>query len=166
MAKIHRAHMTARIEGDFVVLLIGMRINRWWKPWAWAPVIAAMPPMLIELAKRPELGLMHVRTTFGFPNILLVQYWRSFEQLHRYATDPSLAHLPAWRAFNRAIGANGDVGIWHETYLVNESAHESVYNNMPVWGLAAAGEHVPAEGRRRSAKGRLGRSDGTDQPDP
>ncbi len=41
-------------------------------------------------------------------------------------------------------------------------AHESVYNNMPVWGLAAAGVQVPAEGSRRSAKGRLRQTDGAD----
>ena len=93
-----------------------------------------------------------------------MQYWRSFEALHAYATDRTLAHLPAWKAFNRAIASNGDVGIWHETYLVKDGQHESVYNNMPKWGLALAGEAVPAAGRRRSAKGRLGRSDGDDDP--
>jgi hypothetical protein len=164
MAAVNKARVTARLDGDFVVFLIGMRVNRWWKVWAWAPVAAAMPRMLIELARRPDLGLMHARSLFGFPDIMVVQYWRSFEQLHAYATDPGLAHLPAWRAFNRAIGSNGDVGIWHETYLVKDGAHESVYSNMPVWGLAAAGKPVPAEGARRSAKGRPHRSDGSDHP--
>jgi hypothetical protein len=93
----------------------------------------------------------------------VIQYWRSFELLHAYASDGSLAHLPAWRDFNRKIASNGDVGIWHETYLVKDGAHESVYNNMPLWGLAAAGVQVPAEGSRKSAKGRLRQTDGADQ---
>jgi hypothetical protein len=164
MAEIHKQRMTAEIEGDFVVFLIGMRVNAWWKLWKWGPVAAAMPRMLAELAKRPELGLLHGRTFFGFPNVFLIQYWRSFEQLHTYATDRTLQHLPAWRDFNRAIGSNGDVGIWHETYLVKAGAHESVYNNMPPWGLAAAGSLVPAEGQRKSAKGRLKLTAGDDQP--
>jgi hypothetical protein len=164
MTDIISARMAAKLEGDFVVFLIGMRVNRPWKFWKWGPVAAAMPRMLIELAKSPELGLLHARTFFGFPNIFVVQYWRSFEALHAYATDRTLAHLPAWKAFNRAIASNGDVGIWHETYLVKDGQHESVYNNMPKWGLALAGEAVPAAGRRRSAKGRLGRSDGDDDP--
>jgi len=164
MSLLYPARMTAQLDGDFVVFLIGMRVNRWWKVWKWAPVAAAMPRMLIELGKRPELGLLHARTFFGFPNIFVLQYWRSFEMLHAYATDKTLAHLPAWREFNRAVASNGDVGIWHETFLVKDGAHESVYNNMPLWGLAAAGAHVPAEGARKSAKGRLRRTDDPDQP--
>jgi len=162
MTKLIPARMTAKLDGDFVVFLIGMRVNKWWKFWKWLPVASAMPRMLTELAKRPELGLLHARTVFGFPNILVIQYWRSFELLHAYASDRSLAHLPAWRDFNRKIASNGDVGIWHETYLVKDGAHESVYNNMPLWGLAAAGIQVPAEGSRKSAKGRLGQADGSD----
>ena len=50
--------------------------------------------------------------------------------------------LPAWQAFNRAVGSNGDVGIWHETYVVRPGAYETVYNNMPPWGLGAAGRLV------------------------
>ena len=139
MAAVIAQRMTARVDGDFVVFLIGMRINRPWKVWKWAPIAAAMPAMLTELMAKPELGLLHARSQFGFPNIIVTQYWRSFEHLHRYATDPELAHLPAWKSFNTAIASNGDVGIWHETYLVAAGAHESVYNNMPAYGLGAAG---------------------------
>jgi Domain of unknown function (DUF4188) len=147
--------MTAKVDGDFVVFLIGMRINKPWKFWTWAPVAAAMPRMLIELGQHPELGLLHARSFFGFPNIVVTQYWRSFEHLHRYATDANRAHMPAWKSFNKAIASNGDVGIWHETYLVAGGTHESVYNNMPAYGLGLAGTLVPATGNRKSAKERL-----------
>lgn len=163
MAKLYPKRMTAELDGDFVVFLIGMRINRWWKIWKWWPAAASMARMLTELGMKPELGLLHASSFFCFPNILVHQYWRSFDLLHAYATDQTRAHLPAWRAFNRSIAGNADVGIWHETYLVKSGAHESVYNNMPLWGLAAAGAHVPAEGRRKSAKGRLKLTDGADQ---
>jgi hypothetical protein len=162
MTQLFPARMTVQIEGDFVVFLIGMRVNKWWKLWQWGPVAAAMPKMLIELASRPELGLLHARTFFGFPNIFVMQYWRSFEHLHAYATDRGRAHLPAWRAFNRAVASNGDVGIWHETYLVKNDAYECVYNNMPRWGLAFAGAHVAATGSLKSAQGRLGRAGAAD----
>ncbi|XGW00663.1 MAG: DUF4188 domain-containing protein [Leptolyngbya sp. BL-A-14] len=59
------------------------------------------------------------------------------------------------RRFNRAIGADGSVGIWHETYLIQPGQHESIYANMPVFGLAAATNHVPVTGRRDTARGRL-----------
>ena len=156
MSNVIPQRMTARIEGDFVVFLIGMRVNRPWKIWKWAPVARQMPKMLAELAGQPELGLLHARTHFGLPNILVVQYWRSFEHLHHYATGANALHLPAWQAFNRAIGSNGDVGIWHESYLVKDGAYESVYNNMPPYGLGVAGSLQPAQGRMKSARGRLG----------
>jgi hypothetical protein len=145
----------AEVEGEFVVFLIGMRVNKWWKPWAWGPVAAAMPRMLIELARRPELGLLHARSHFGFPNVLVVQYWRSFEQLEAYAKNSGAAHLPAWRAFNTAVGSNGDVGIWHETYIVKPGQFETVYNNMPPYGLGAAGTLTPARGARQAARQRI-----------
>jgi hypothetical protein len=36
----------------------------------------------------------------------MVQYWRSLEQLLSYATTKEAEHLPAWRAFNKAIGVD------------------------------------------------------------
>ena len=47
----------------------------------------------------------------------------------------------------------GDVGIFHETYLVPEGQYECVYNNMPTYGLAKAGAHVPATGVKKQAGG-------------
>ncbi len=155
MTGIIAKRMCAELEGDFVVFLIGMRINKAWKVWRWAPVAAAMPRMLVELAKQPQLGLLHARTHFGFPNILVVQYWRSFEALEAYARAQDAAHLPAWQAFNRAVGSNGDVGIWHETYLVRGGAYENVYNNMPPFGLGAAGTLKEAVGARADARSRI-----------
>lgn len=163
MTGIVAERMTARVEGDLVVFLIGMRINKLWKFWQWAPVAAAMPRMIIELMKQPELGLLHARTHFGLRSIMVVQYWRSFDHLHRYAVASDLEHLPAWKKFNRKIRSNGDVGIWHETYLVPAGGYECVYNNMPRHGLANAGEFLPAQGQYKSAKGRLRQSDGADQ---
>ncbi len=165
MAKPIPGRMTAAIEGDFVVFLIGMRIHKLWKFWKWFPVFSAMPKMLIELGKNPDLGLLHAKTIFSLRSPYLVQYWRNFEDLHAYAVNRDSAHFPAWAAFNKAVGTNGDVGIWHETYLIRAGEHESVYGNMPPIGLGLAGGLKPVEGRGRSAKGRLNKTDGNDQPD-
>jgi hypothetical protein len=61
----------------------------------------------------------------------------------------------AWKKFNQAIGADGSVGVWHETYAVDPDQFESVYANMPRFGLARAVEHVEAVGRRATARKRL-----------
>ena len=150
----------AELDGEFVVFLIGMRINKLWKFWQWSRVARAMPRMLIELAKQPQLGLLHARSHFGLRNIMVVQYWRSFEHLEAYAKNANAAHLPAWREFNQAIGSNGDVGIWHETFLIAPGRYESVYNNMPRYGLGAAGQIVDAVKGRREARQRLAASVG------
>ena len=46
---IRAERLTANLEGDFVVFLIGMRINRPLRVDRWMPVAAAMPRMLKEL---------------------------------------------------------------------------------------------------------------------
>ena len=152
---IRSERLTATMEGDFVVFLIGLRFNRPWQVHKWLPVTRAMPRMLAELHRQPALGFIHAETWFARTTIM-VQYWRSMEQLLAYAKNKEAAHLPAWRAFNQAIGTDGSVGIWHETYAVTPGSYENVYANMPAFGLGKAGTLVPASGGRQSAAGRLG----------
>jgi Domain of unknown function (DUF4188) len=135
--------MTATLDtSEFVVFLIGARINRWWKVGSWLPVVRAMPRMLKELEANPELGLLGYEQAVGRTTIM-VQYWKSLSQLMDYAKARDSAHLPAWRDFNRKIGTNGDVGIWHETYIVRPGAYENIYANMPAFGLGRAGTLSP-----------------------
>jgi hypothetical protein len=133
---------SGQIEGDFVVFLIGMRINKPWKVREWLPVFTAMPKMLRELEQVPDSGLLAHTMSLAPSGPFVVQYWRSFEQLERYARNPEQLHLPAWKRFNQRIRASGDVGIWHETYRVRAGEYESIYGNMPRIGLASAGTHV------------------------
>jgi hypothetical protein len=154
MKALIRERVTAELPGEFVVFLIGMRINQPWRVHQWLPVAAAMPRMIKELTRQPELGLMHAENWFS-RTLLMVQYWRSMEQLLAYATNREAEHLPAWKAFNQAVGTNGAVGIWHETYGISPGRFESVYVNMPPFGLGKAGSVVPASGRKTSARGRL-----------
>ena len=160
--EIHNGRFTAEIDGDFVLFLIGMRFNRPWAITKWTPVGRSMGPMLTELASQPSLGLLHTESWFGRTTILL-QYWRSFEHLERFARDPELTHFPAWRRFNRKVAASGDVGIWHETYEITAGSYEAIYGNMPRFGLAAAGRHVRLGKGSQSAAARIGQTD-DDQP--
>jgi len=154
MTDIRAERLTAVIEDEVVVFLIGMRINHLWKVHKWWPVASAMPRMLEELYANPELGFLNGHGWFGNPT-LMMQYWRSFDHLERYAKDQTRTHLPAWAAFNRAIASNGEVGIWHETYRIRPGDYECVYNNMPLFGLALATKAVPASGKRETAGGRM-----------
>jgi Monooxygenase af470-like len=150
--------MTSAADGDVVVFLIGMRVNRWWKPWQWLRTAMAMPRMLRELGRHPELGFLGAESYFG-RTTLMVSYWKSTEHLMAYAKLGSAEHLPAWRAFNKHVGTNGDVGIWHETYRAPVGAYESLYVNMPAFGLGRATGLREATGHRASAAGRLAGKD-------
>jgi hypothetical protein len=154
MAKTINERMTVNMEGDFIVFLIGMRINRFWKLHKWIPVATAMGKMLQELSQKPESGFLGFQSYGGIPPVI-VQYWRSFEHLEAYAKDRDGKHYPAWKKFNTKIKSNGDVGIWHETYQVKAGEYECVYNNMPKFGLGKIGELVPAIGKRESAAQRM-----------
>lgn len=146
-------HVAAAVEGDFVVFLIGMRINKWWKPHKWLPPLRAMRPMLEELSADPESGLL------GFHylgKLTFVQYWRSFDHLEAYARARDRLHWKAWTKFNRAMkDCRGDVGIWHETYLIKAGQYEAIYSGTPRQGLAGAGRLVDAKGPRETARSRI-----------
>ena len=58
MGEIIPERMAAEIEGDFVVFIIGMRVNKPWKLHKWVPVFLAMPRMLKELKQQPESGFL------------------------------------------------------------------------------------------------------------
>jgi hypothetical protein len=157
MAQVIDKRVTAEFEGAFVVFLIGMRINKFWKAWKWLPIFFAMPKMLRELEQTPEAGFLGASSYFASPRQpMLVQFWRSFGHLETYARSRDVAHWPAWVDFNKRVGSSGDVGIWHEAYRVPAGAYECIYNNMPATGLGTVARLVPAAGRKATAAGRAG----------
>ena len=157
MDRVIPGRFTAQRDEGFVVFMIGMRINKLLAFTKWVPTLVAMAPMLRTLYEHPEKGFLGARTLFGWRGVTVVQYWRSFDDLERFARDADDPHFLAWRRFNQAVGfKDGTVGIWHESYLIEPGHYEAVYGNMPVFGLAAATKHVPASGRRATARRRLG----------
>jgi hypothetical protein len=155
MAQVVKGRLTAKMDEPFVVFLIGMRINRPLAVGKWLPTARAMMPMLRELYRHPEKGFLGGEFFFYGRGPALVQYWRSFEDLEGFARNPDDPHMPAWQRFNREARSSGAVGIWHETYLVEPGAYETIYANMPEFGLAKATERVPAIGGRETARRRL-----------
>ncbi|MGQ4646560.1 monooxygenase family protein [Lyngbya aestuarii] len=155
MAKVVAGRFTAQRKEPFVVFLIGMRVNRFFAFSKWVPVAKAMKPMLNTLYQNPDKGFLGGELFLYWPGAALVQYWRSFEDLEKFAKNPDHPHLEAWRHFNQAIGSDGSVGIWHETYRIEPGNYEAIYVNMPVFGLAAATKHIPVTKSSETARGRL-----------
>ncbi len=144
------------MDESFVVFVVGMRVNRLWKVHRWLPVAVAMPRMLRELDADPESGLLNYETVANLRTVVTVQYWDSFESLRKYARDAESEHVPAWAAYDDSNADAGDVGIFHETYAVDPDDYETVYNNMPEFGLGVPGRLRRAEGSLETAGERLG----------
>lgn len=158
---IFAGRSTASTPSSYVVFLIGMRVNRLLAVRKWMQVSAAMPRMLRELYAHPELGFLGAETLLTWRGVTSMQYWKSFDHLHGYAHARDAEHLPAWGAFNRAIGSDGSVGIWHETYLIEANHSESIYGNMPLWGLSRAFGRIPVTGANDAARQRIDRVEGS-----
>ena len=140
MAEVKSGRWTAEVEGDFLVFLIGARVNKFHLLASLGDLGGrrGMKHMLDYLVAHPEKGLLGYE--MGLPTI--VQYWRSFEQLEAFAKDSDDPHLDAWRKYWRRVGRSARSGIWHETFLVRAGEYEAVYGNMPAHGLAKAGRLV------------------------
>lgn len=155
---IFNGRYTARSDRPIVLFLIGMRLNKPWLVHKWFPVALAMRRMLAELGRKPEAGLLSYTSyspIFSGRTFLVQQYWESFDKLLAYAHDTAGQHFPAWAAFNRAAVKDGSIGIWHETYVIEPGKHETIYVNMPLFGLASASSHVCAEGALSAARDRM-----------
>lgn len=155
MAKqIYTGRYTTENEKDIVVFIIGMRINKRLALHKWFPVFNAMPGMIKELyTNKDELGFLSMESYFGLRTTVLIQYWQSTENLLSYARNEK--HLSAWKNFNKKIGNNDAVGIYHETYKTKSGDYESIYGNMPLYGLGKALKHIPITEKRNSARKRL-----------
>ncbi|POX53691.1 DUF4188 domain-containing protein [Streptomyces sp. Ru72] len=149
--------MTSAGEDGVVVFHIGVRINSFCAVRSWWPVVRAMAPMLAELSREKDSGLLAYKSLLGgVRELYLVQYWESKEKLLAYAAAPDKSHRPAWAAFNRRLReGKGKVGFWHETYVVPAGSHESIYMNMPEFGLGKATGLVPVGRRGDRAADRL-----------
>jgi Domain of unknown function (DUF4188) len=156
MAKVIPGRFTAQTDEPFVVFIIGMRVNKLFALRRWIPTAMAMGPMIRTLYEHPAKGFLGAQTLISWRGVTTIQYWRSFEDLEKFARDKDDPHLEAWRKFNKTIGSDGSVGIFHETFLVDAGKYEALYGNMPVTGLASATRHVPATGKRETARRRLG----------
>ena len=70
--------------------------------------------------------------------------------------------LPALEFQNSKLNITPDIGIWHETYSVRAGEYESIYLNMPEFGLSRAGRMVDPGRARMTMMQRMGK---VEEPD-
>lgn len=156
MTQIVQGRHTARVPGDgVVVFLIGARVNRLRSLPKFGRVLNSMGTMLGELAADPDHGLLHSEQFRRGRTVLLVQYWRSHEDLQAFATQKGGTHVAAWQEFNRLARESDGAGVYHETYVVQPGQAEAIYSNVPSMLLGAALGTQPVGPRTERAGDRL-----------
>ncbi|WP_336024986.1 DUF4188 domain-containing protein [Halobellus salinisoli] len=143
--------MAAEIDGEYVIYINGMRLNK----------LRALPKylraglkagkMFEQLAADPDSGFLgYLPAYMGLRSGAAIQYWRSLEDIKRFAQDPNGTHVPAWQWYEEEVGTNGELGFWAELYVVKDGSFETFYRNMPPTGLGEHGSLVPMEDHRRN----------------
>jgi Domain of unknown function (DUF4188) len=87
---------------------------------------------------------------FGF-----LQYWRSFQALEEWSHKPP--HSTWWREALERMRQRGDLGVYHETFLVASTGVESIYLDCPSIGISSFGVTGEAVGSSTTSRDRLGR---------
>jgi len=105
--EINAGRWTADIDGDFVVFLIGARVQDPEQAGPAVGLLMAMVDMLGELVQDPAKGLLGFQQ-FGDVDGVIVQYWRSFEALEAYAGPALRGDLPEHAGHRPAEGWHGD----------------------------------------------------------
>ncbi|MBV0925794.1 DUF4188 domain-containing protein [Halomicroarcula limicola] len=154
--------MVADIDGDFVIYINGMRLNRLRAVHKWLLAGRKIAKMFERLESDPDSGFLGYQPAFmGLRTGAAIQYWRSLEDLRRFARDPEDLHVPAWQWYNDEVDSGGGVGFWAELYVIEDGNYETFFRNVPPIGLGTVADMVPASDQRR----RLGLS-GTGTPPP
>jgi len=95
------------------------------------------------------------RFAIGWRHVGALQYWSSFGALD--AWSHGTPHAAWWRAAVDRMRTVGDLGVYHEAYLVPRKNVETIYLDCPPLGVAAFGTMAEAVGPRTTARDRLGR---------
>ncbi|MFF4412800.1 DUF4188 domain-containing protein [Streptosporangium sp. NPDC001559] len=153
--KVRNGRFSVKNDDEIVLFLVGIRINKIRAVRQWLPMITAMKPMLREASADKDSGLLGYRIQFhGLREMVVIQYWRSTEELMRFAHGET--HRRVWKEFYRVATAGAAAGLWHETYVVPPGRYEAIYGMVPPLGLATVRELVPVGRRNDSAATRLG----------
>ncbi|RYP79845.1 hypothetical protein DL770_006491 [Monosporascus sp. CRB-9-2] len=153
-------------KGSLVVFHLGVQYNH---------PLGIFAPHMLEISnkflamqqdilrRKDELGLLAVQNWRGSErssnNTLLMKYFfKDMESIHKFAHEP--LHKEVWAYYNKH--QPGHVGIFHETFIIQESGYESMYVNChPV--LLGRGE-VKVKIREESREEWAGTLVGADTP--
>lgn len=150
MVAINTDRMTAELDGGFVIYINGMRLNKLRAVHKYLLAGLKAAQMFKELEQDPDSGFLgYLPAYMSLRSGAAIQYWRSLEDIRRFAQDPDDLHVPAWKWYNETVGNNGELGFWAELYVIDEGNYETFYRNMYPVGLGEFGEFVPMSEHHR-----------------
>ena len=163
MSRVLEGRMAADVDGEFVLYINGFRLNKLRAVHKWFRAGRKIAAMFDELAADPESGFLGYQPALqGLRGGGSIQYWRSLDDLRRFAQDPNDMHVPAWTWVNENI-TNGEVGFWAEIYHIEAGNYETFYRDMPPKGLGGFTELVPMSHHTRRLGMTPGRAADTDE---
>jgi heme-degrading monooxygenase HmoA len=74
-----------------------------------------------------QTNVKHVDAN-GANEFIFISYWRSIEDVHRYAHGP--AHREAWKWWESTLKHHDYIGLMHEVYQADKGMWEGIYVNF------------------------------------
>ena len=148
--------MAAEMDGEFVIYINGMRLNKLRAIRKYFAAGRKAGKFFERLEADPDSGFLgYVPAMMGIRTGAAIQYWRSLDDLKRFANDPEDVHVPAWKWYDDVVDPGGGVGFWAELYVIEADNYETFFRNVPPIGLGKMGRLVPMADHQR----RLGLAD-------
>ena len=140
---------------ELCLVRLGLQVRRLSALWYVAALGRAIDRSAAEAIATGAGLLRSERFSMGRRHFGALQYWRSFDELD--AWSHRTPHLDWWRGAVERMRTRGDIGVYHETFLVARDRLESISLNCDPAGLAAFGTRAEPTGPQTTSRGRLGR---------
>lgn len=134
MSDLFKSRSKAVCGQPITLFLSGFKVNRPWKFHRRFYLFRLLRQVNRELEACDDIGFLGQQVWRGNPDIS-IQYWRSYAELVSFARDKHATHFPAWLKFNEYVAQNGDIGLWHEIYVIQADQMEGLYRNIEPLGL-------------------------------
>ena len=140
---------------ELVLLRMGLRALKW-TAWGHIKRLANEVERASARAITEKAGLLHSeRVRFEGRHLGFLQYWSGFDALEAWARREP--HSAWWRSAVERMRSRGDIGVYHEAYIVARDGAESIYMNCPPTGLSAFGILKEPVGPLTTSRDRLNR---------
>lgn len=143
-----KGRKAVELEDGMVIYINGIRLNRLRGLPQYLMANWKVAKMFKRLAADPDSGFLGYELALMGPRHgAAIQYWRSLDDLRRFASDREDMHVPAWQWFNRVD--DGSIGFWSELYVIGLEDYETFFRNVEGVGLSRFGDLVPMDEHER-----------------